>query len=861
MPATWQDRNLKFMFSIATQHGSFLQELFTAGGGREALPDGQPLPRLRVLQRALQIHVVVGAVLASTLLGMGQRSIEVPLLVLGMGLAAFVLTDLLRWIRLNSFITNLLAGGVFLGLLIWNIVQLRGTAQIIGIANILVYMQIVCLFQEKDDKTCWALGLLGLLQVVVAAVLSQSVAFGVLLMAYLALAPATLGLLCAFREVSAALPTAEGQTSRFSGGGSVFRSVLRTNEATERHVVRLVRRHVRRVLFTTLVVTVALFFLMPRPRHHAFSGFARMAVRTVGFSDRVRLGELGKVIENPQEVLRLRLEDAATGERYPVHGPLYLRGAILTEYSHGQWSHPGNLSTAAMWPLPAAQSLQRTGLVRQDIVIEPLDRPELFCIWPILAESTNPGILLDMRKMTLVRSTDLVPTRFRYQFLTPAFFEGQQWLASPTFTPAELDPTLRQLPAREGPYSLPSVYALAERWMNEFQLDGRDSYLVARIFERQLRDSGRFSYTLQGQVRDPRLDPIEDFLSRNPRGHCEYFATALVLLLRSVGLPARLVVGFKTEEWNPIGGFFQVRQLHAHTWVEVYLPMDQLPGELRLTGPIWERAPAVWVRLDPTPPPETSLPSRLYWTMWKLFDWVDFLWRHYVVELDRSRQQEAIYRPISALAGKLWLQLESSYEAVGEQVKKIGVAFARVLKILERQRFLLAACLLALVALVVIFRKRGNPLLRLLTILWRTGARQTSQEQIIGFYRRLERLLHHWGLRRPPGQTPRELATRAKNLLPQLREMGEIAKIPERIVEQFYALRFGRVHLTDETIRQIHAQLDLLQKLGPRNLSSSNSASLRQLFIGRLKKLPLLLRQEMSQSEKDNPRADFPSHR
>ncbi|MCS7236987.1 MAG: DUF3488 and transglutaminase-like domain-containing protein [Thermoguttaceae bacterium] len=771
--------------------------------------------RPAVIQRALQIHVVLSATLASTLLGMAERSLELPLFVLLAGVSAFVLTDLLRWIRLNSTVTNLLAGGVLLVLLVRNIIELRGPAQMMGIANILVYMQIVCLFQEKDDRTCWLLALLGLLQVVVAAALGHNVVFAVLLIVYLALAPLTLGFLCVFREVTGSELQGRLRALRSAvspEGG--FRSFLRLTEPLEKQVVRLVRRHVRLVLLTTLIVTVALFFLMPRPRGHGFLGFSRMPVRSVGFTDRVRLGELGRIIENPQEVLRLRLEERSSGERYKTQGPLYLRGAILTQYSRGQWSHPGIWAPASLWPLSPGGSLAQEGLVRQDILIEPLDRPELFCIWPIVAEQANPGVLLDLRKMTLLRSGEYLQSRFRYRLLTPAFHEGQQWIVTPTFTAGEFDTQLRQLPPREGPGAVPTAFALAEEWLRELRLSPDDPYTLARAFERQLRDSGRFTYSLQAQPRDPNLDPVEDFLSRNRRGHCEYFASALVLMLRSVGVPARLVIGYKTEEFNPIGGFYQVRQLHAHTWVEVYLRMDQVPAELRLHGPFWDRAVGAWLRLDPTPPAESSLPSRIYWAMWQWLDWVDFIWRHYVVELDRTRQQEAIYGPISVLAARLWGRLSNVYESIvaagGEIVARVRGWFTSPIGL--ALAVLVAAAMLLLVVRLCTLRGIAPWVWTATLFVKKRSPDQLSQYHVTAFYRRLERLLTHWGIARRPSQTPAEWAELAARKLPQQGFSPDVVEVPKEVVEAYYAVRYGRQTLSDEVDRKLHARMDLLEQ-------------------------------------------------
>jgi len=774
------------------------------------------LYRPALIQRALQIHVAVTAVLATLLLGMGQRDLDLPFIVLVAAIAAFVFTDVFRWVRLNFFITNLVAGGTFLILLVWNMIQLRGTAQMLGIANILVYMQIVCLFQEKDPRTCWVLTLLALLQVVVAAALSQSVVFGILLISYLILAPSTLGLLCIYREIVGEVPPfgsgAVGGAAQDRAGRIEFRSDLRLGHENERQVIRTVRHHVFRVLGVTFLVTLAIFFLAPRPRTHAFRGLARMPVRSVGFSDRVRLGELGRAVENPQEVLRIRFLDPRTGERYPVAGAIYLRGAVLTEYTGGEWSHPAASLPISLWPLQKVSPPNGEGLVRQEITIEPLDRPQLFCVWPIVNIHDNPGVMIDLHKMVLVRSAELLGTRFQYRLMTPAFHEGQQWLVMPTGTRADLDPALRKPPPREGPGAVPTLIALAEEWVHQFRLSRNDPYTMARIFERQLRDSGRFTYSLEAQPRSPRLDPIEDFIAHHPRGHCEYFATALVLMLRSQGIPARLVVGYKTEEWNPLGGFFQVRQLHAHTWVEAYLRPDQIPEDLRLEGPFWAGAAGAWLRLDPTPAAAQPLPKKLFWAMWRWLDWLDFLWRQYVVEMDQSRQEETVYRPISTLAGRIWERAIRSVAEFGRALNPLWVG------IVDFARGGLGTAVLLLIGtgtlVALIFRGwvRGEAIRRVLrSVLW--GGRRENvgvDSHLATFYRRLEVILARLGLKRLPGQTPREWAKCSEVALQRFDLPSDLICLPSEVVEVYYAVRFGRRTLRPEQEKHLTTRLDKL---------------------------------------------------
>src|SRR5690606_32776965 len=86
-----------------------------------------------------------------------------------------------------------------------------------------------------------------------------------------------------------------------------------------------------------------------------------------------------------------------------------------------------------------------------------------------------------------------------------------------------------------------------------------------------LRDSGEFGYSLDASIQDRSVDVVEDFLLIRKQGHCEYFASALVLMLRSVDIPARLISGFKGGKVNRISGLFEVEQRHAHAWTEAYI--------------------------------------------------------------------------------------------------------------------------------------------------------------------------------------------------------------------------------------------------------------------------------------------------
>ena len=133
----------------------------------------------------------------------------------------------------------------------------------------------------------------------------------------------------------------------------------------------------------------------------------------------------------------------------------------------------------------------------------------------------------------------------------------------------------------------------------------------AKALENHFRRSGLYTYSLDvNQNRDRRLDPIEDFVRNHRTGHCEYFAGALTLMLRSQGIPARMVVGYKGGDFNAVGNYYIVRQLHAHAWVEAFLPNDEVPEDERDTP-----EPLVfgcWLSLDPTPDAVDMLEDTLH---------------------------------------------------------------------------------------------------------------------------------------------------------------------------------------------------------------------------------------------------------
>jgi transglutaminase-like putative cysteine protease len=786
------------------------------------------------LQRLLQMNLATLAALGALLLGMGQRNPWLPLLVSAAAMSSIWLTDVAGWLRLKRMPANVIVIAV---VLYWmgDLWQSAGEARILGIANLVVCLQLILLFQEKDERVYRHLIMLSLLQVVVATLLSQGIWFGLLLVAYMMVGFSALSLLSLHRQWSrcgpagqppapaaallrwplAAERTSFAGTAADQGQGAIGWELL---------------GRLGRMGLGTLLVTCLLFLSVPRLGRTAWRGALPATKHLVGFSDSVALGELGEIIESPEEVMRVWLVDYATGEPYPARGEIYLYGAPLMKYFDGQWRPGTPARDAVPKRLEKTRALPAAGLVRQKCVVEPLDCDELFYVMPLVVTRSNPNIYLDGNRQRLLRADGPGRGRFSYELGTTALVGGVQQ----PLVPGELAPPTEealQMPPGDDPRGLPSLAALAERWIAQSRLPPEERLGRARYLERMLAASGRFQYSLEGQARDPAIDPIEDFVTNNPRGHCEYFATALTMMLRSQEIPARMIVGYKCDEFNELGDFYQVRQLHAHTWVEAWLPGEELkalpPAWLHGKG-YWDwSSEGGWLRLDPTPAigqTKATAAGSFIARVKQTVDWLQSVWADYVMEMDRGRQRQAIYQPVLRAARQVirclsdpdwWRGLLQRIRQTIDGALRHGMAGAWV----RLGLMLLAGLLLPAIVLRWVWRPAWRLCGRLAARAGPAAARDRSQ---VEFYGRLEALLAQHGLARGAGQTQREFAIRAGVKIAEAAGRPQLSPLPGRVVEAYYQVRFGRLPLDNPQAEAVEHALAELSAASDQQSAISN---------------------------------------
>ncbi len=292
------------------------------------------------------------------------------------------------------------------------------------------------------------------------------------------------------------------------------------------------------------------------------------------------------------------------------------------------------------------------------------------------------------------------------------------------------------------------VQALAEEWSK-----GAESpFEIARAVEAGLRRNYRYSLTpkAKGNV-------IESFLFETREGHCEYFATSMVVMMRALGIPARIVNGYYSAEWNEIGKAFTVRQRDAHSWVEVYFDSYG------------------WMSFDPTPPNgvgrtgEDNVYDR---TMGRMVDALKVRWYRYMIDYNFTDQIGIVRSVLNAT-----FAVRELLARVSEGLRRSDWPDANP----ERGGNLLVAAMVL-----------GGGLALTCGLFWllRPGRfafgrrKHAARRTLVRFYADIQRALRRFGLERDPGETPREFAARVTEHHPPL----ELLRV---VTETYYAVRFN----------------------------------------------------------------------
>jgi transglutaminase-like putative cysteine protease len=385
---------------------------------------------------------------------------------------------------------------------------------------------------------------------------------------------------------------------------------------------------------------VAALFIITLPPVHEWALeriLMRVSARS-GFSQRLWLGSMRGMLLSERKVMR-------------VHGDNvdYLRGIVYSRYLGGRWSR---VSSDAPKPKRPTRSIGGGGDVVELRFVDsepqryflPLDSGEI---------AVSSGIAL-VDRLGVVAPVAAEPA-YRIQYRRT----GER-----SYSVAEPD---------DGDLAVPPVLRSLKRLAFEWTKDAETPAAAAEAIQQHLQDD--YAYSLD-YVYANRRDPIVEFLLEEKVGHCEFFASAMAVLLRMRGIPARLVGGYRVTELNPVGGYYIVRERNAHAWVEAYLP---------------ERG---WTTYDPTPASEIARTSTTSTsTLAGLLDAAGSGWASFLSWLDRRTWAEVLSVPallivLPLLIRILWRRRSRAQKGAEDAYAQSLACFDQLSATLARQGFL-----------------------------------------------------------------------------------------------------------------------------------------------------------------------------
>ncbi|HLY17178.1 MAG TPA: DUF3488 and transglutaminase-like domain-containing protein [Bryobacteraceae bacterium] len=355
-----------------------------------------------------------------------------------------------------------------------------------------------------------------------------------------------------------------------------------------------------------LALTAGLFFMLPRTADAALRRLVTKRFYMPGFSNQVTLGEIGEIKTTSRPVMHVRF---AEGQAPPN---LRWRGATLSDFNGTSWFSP---SSGARW-IPAvakgvfqlANDQQRRRFGRRynyRVNLNGIDADVLFF--------AGTPELLYVRQMAIVSRGD---GSYRLGHAPPEgfFYDVYGWVGG---TSGETGNEFMSWSERRQYLSLPVLDPRIAELAQHVVLGAASDEDRATALAQHLRRA--YGYTLELPSREV-ADPLANFLFVRRKGHCEYFASAMAVMLRTLGIPSRMVTGFQSGVYNPLTELYLIRASDAHTWVEAWLPGRG------------------WVAFDPTPPDPHPGSSSLLTKLALYADAAETFWQEWVVSYDLGHQ-------------------------------------------------------------------------------------------------------------------------------------------------------------------------------------------------------------------------------
>jgi hypothetical protein len=641
---------------------------------------------------------------------------------------------------------------------------------LLAAVHLMLFAMIVRLYSARTTRDFLFLAMLAFSSMLAAAILTVDTMFLLFFLLFLALAISTFISLEMQRsaEVSASTP-------------------IGTGTSAARRLNKALGFASGAIAAGALLLGTTIFFLIPRFTAGYMSGFNLQPSLISGFSDDVELGQIGQIKLSSSVVMRIEVQ----GDPKAAQG-MHWRGIALTTFDGHRWydqehepfavsqGGDGWLSLNRQTRLAAPGQRRYVAPLQYTVLLEPMASDALFVaaeperIRGQFVTDTNPGGAAVRRTYLVEDQTGSLSNPFhnfsnvQYEAVSevPEVPANLLQIAGTDYSD-ELRSMYLQLPVLD-----PRIPALAK------QIVGRatDPYDQAHAIENYLR--GHYGYTLDLSATPP-ADPLASFLFQRRAGHCEYFATAMTVMLRSLGVPARYINGFLPGEYNSVGGDYIIRASDAHSWVEVFFPGYG------------------WLTFDPTPPSEDK-PAGLFAQLGFYVDWFELQWGEWIINYDFLHQYtlaQALSRASRDWTSRWRERFEEARNAGAERVRAWQTRLASA-----PLWFPVTLAMLVIAGLCA----RSRTLRERLLLAWQLRARDAALPPHTAalFYRRMLLLLERRGWRKSPAQTPLEFAASFS-----LSDDGAAAPVAQ-LTALYQASRFGGRGADAKTFAALLASLE-----------------------------------------------------
>src|ERR1700734_2111816 len=596
-------------------------------------------------------------------------------------------------------------------------------AALLAAVHLMLFAALVRLYSARTNRDFAFLAVLAFPCMLASAILTVETSFLITLAIFLALAVSTFVALEIRRSATGAV------SPPFEAGSPMARQLNRALGLTSILVA-----------VSALLIGGVFFFLIPRFTAGYMSALNLQPNLMTGFGNDITIGEIGKIQQSSAVVMRIHVE-GDPGRAEDVHW----RGVVLTNFDGKRWFTSAHSQIVIEPDSDGEYRFTSSGLpngefypLRYTVMMEPVatdavfvaSRPEMLR-GRFANESQRMGVPRN-RTYLLIDKTDSLSNPFhndikvRYEGLSllptvpPA-----QLRKSPTTYPDEIRDLYLQVPQLD-----PRIKQLAEKIVE----NSHNEYDRAANIELYLKTHFRYTLDLTGRKTD---DPLAYFLFERRAGHCEYFAAAMTVMLRDLGIPARYVGGFLPGEYNDLGGDYIVRASDAHAWVEAYFPGYG------------------WITFDPTPPGDGKRKG-LFARLGMYWDWFQFAWDEWVINYDFVHQTNLVQN--AQKTSKDWGEraLRYYHDKQRDAIRLLMALDRRT----EASPYFLPSVLVFLIALLIYLR--GRPLISYLIARWRVRARRggnlTASLAALE-YREMLRLLEKRGWKKAPSQTALEFAS------------------------------------------------------------------------------------------------------